>query len=132
MPISDPIADFITRLRNAYRASHDEVSIPASNIKRHISDILKQEGYIEDFTFVPDKRQGFLVVRLRYNEDGEPVVRGLVRQSKPSRRMYISGDSLPKVRGGLGTAVISTSRGVLTDRQARKERIGGEYLFSVW
>ncbi len=132
MSISDPIADFLTRLRNAYRASHQEVSIPASNIKKRISEILKREGYIEDFSYVPDKRQGMLVIRLRYDENGKPVVKGLVRESKPSRRTYVSSDELPKVRAGLGTAVISTSRGVVTDRQARKEKIGGEYLFSVW
>ena len=130
--ITDPIADFLTRIRNASLASKDEVSIPASRIKTRLAEIMKDEGYIEDVTKAPDRLQGFLVLQLRYDEDGRPVIRGLKRESRPGRRVYVSSDELPKVRNGLGTAIISTSRGVMTDRQARGEKVGGEYLCSIW
>ncbi|HUU02576.1 MAG TPA: 30S ribosomal protein S8 [Myxococcota bacterium] len=132
MSMSDPIADFLTRIRNACQAAKDEVTIPASNIKAHLAEILREEGYIEDFTRVPDKLQGLLVVKLRYSDDGKTVIRGLKRESRPGRRVYVGSDDLPKVRNGLGTAVISTSRGILTDKQARRKKLGGEYLCSVW
>ncbi len=132
MSMSDPIADFLTRIRNACQASKDEVLIPASNMKTRLAEILREEGYIEDFTRVPDKLQGLLVVKLRYADDGKTVIRGLKRESRPGRRVYVGSDGLPKVRNGLGTAVISTSRGILTDKQARRQKVGGEYLCSVW
>ena len=130
--INDPISDFLTRIRNAQLAKHSEVTIPASRLKARLAEILKDEGYVEDYTQVPDRLQGVLVVRLRYDEDGIPVIQGLKRESKPGRRIYVSSDTLPKVRNGLGTAVISTSRGVMTDAQARRDKVGGEYLCSIW
>ena len=130
--INDPIADLLTRIRNGSMAAKVEVSIPASNIKNRIAEILKEEGYIEDVTKVPDKLQGLLVLQLRYDDNGLPVIKGIKRESRPSRRVYVASDELPKVRNGLGTAVISTSRGVMTDRQARREKVGGEYLCSIW
>ena len=130
--INDPISDFLTRVRNAYRAYHDEVSIPASRLKTRMAEIMKDEGYISDFTFVPDRRQGLLVIALRYGEGGAPIILGLKRESRPSRRLYVSSDKLPRVRNGLGTAILSTSRGLMTDRQARREKVGGEYLCSIW
>jgi small subunit ribosomal protein S8 len=130
--INDPISDFLTRIRNAYRAYHDEVSIPASGLKTRLAEIMKDEGYIDDVTLVPDRRQGLLVIGLRYGEDGAPIIRGIKRESKPGRRLYVSSDKLPRVRSGLGTAILSTSRGLMTDRQARREKVGGEYLCSMW
>lgn len=130
--ISDPISDFLTRIRNAQTAKHTEVTIPASRLKVRLAEILKDEGYLEDYTQVPDRHQGILVVQLRYDEKGVPVIQGLKRESKPGRRVYVPSDKLPKVRNGLGTAVISTSRGVMTDAQARKDKVGGEYLCSIW
>jgi small subunit ribosomal protein S8 len=130
--INDPIADFLTRIRNAAKARHVDVSIPASKLKGHLAEILKAEGYIEDFTKVPDRLQGLLVVQLRYDEDGKSVIRGIKRESRPGRRIYLGCDDLPKVRNGLGTAVISTSRGLMTDSKARREKVGGEYLCSIW
>ena len=130
--INDPIADFLTRIRNAAKARHVDVSIPSSKIKGHLAEIMKAEGYIEDFTKVPDRLQGQLVVQLRYDEDGKSVIRGIKRESRPGRRIYVARDKLPKVRNGLGTAVISTSRGLMTDSKARREKVGGEYLCSIW
>ena len=132
MSMSDPIADFLTRIRNACQASHEEVNIPASRLKNHIAGIMKAEGYIEDFTTVPDKLQGLLVIRLRYDSEGRPVIRGLKRESRPGRRTYVASEKLPKVRNGLGTAILTTSRGVMTDRQARREKLGGEFICSIW
>jgi small subunit ribosomal protein S8 len=130
--INDPISDFLTRIRNAYRAYHDEVSIPASGLKTRLAEIMKDEGYIDDVTLVPDRRQGLLVIGLRYGEGGAPIIRGIKRESRPGRRLYVSSDKLPRVRNGLGTAILSTSRGLMTDRQARREKVGGEYLCSMW
>jgi small subunit ribosomal protein S8 len=130
--ISDPIADLLTRVRNGYMAKKDEVSVPTSKIKSRVAELLRDEGYIEDVAQVPDKQQGLLVLRLRYDEKGHPVLHGLKRESRPGRRVYVSGYELPKVRNGLGTAIISTSRGVMTDRKARREKVGGEYLCSIW
>lgn len=132
MSMSDPIADFLTRIRNACHASHEEVNIPASRLKGHIAEIMKSEGYIEDCTLVPDKLQGMLVVKLRYDSAGRPVIRGLKRESRPGRRVYVASEKLPKVRNGLGTAILTTSHGVMTDRQARREKVGGEFICSIW
>jgi small subunit ribosomal protein S8 len=132
MSMSDPIADFLTRIRNGCQAAKEEVTIPASNVKTRLAEILKTEGYVEDFTKVPDRKQGMLVVQLRYDQDGRSTIRGIKRESRPGRRIFVGSDELPKVRNGLGTAIISTSRGVLTDRQARREKVGGEYLCSIW
>jgi small subunit ribosomal protein S8 len=130
--VTDTVADLLTRIRNACQASHDEVSIPASNLKARIAEILKDEGFVEDFTLVPDRRQGVLVIQLRYDSDGRSVIRGLKKESKPGRRIYVDSDNLPRVRNGLGTAILTTSKGVMTDRQARREKVGGEYLCSIW
>jgi small subunit ribosomal protein S8 len=130
--VNDPISDFLTRIRNAYQAYHDEVIIPASRLKTRLAEIMKDEGYVSDFTFVPDRRQGILVVVLRYGEGGTPIIRGMQRESRPGRRLYVSSDKLPRVRNGLGTAILSTSRGVMTDRKARRDKVGGEYLCSIW
>jgi Ribosomal protein S8 len=130
--ITDPIGDMLVRIRNAAKAVKDEVAMPASKPKARLAEILKREGYIADFTMVPDRLQGLLVIKLRYDEDGRSVIRGIRRQSRPGRRWYISSDKLPKIRNGLGTAIISTSRGVLTDREARKAKVGGEFICAVW
>ncbi len=130
--INDPIADFLTRVRNAQMAKHEEVKIPASKIKARMAEILRDEGYIESVTKVPDRLQGLLVLNLRYDEKGRPVILGMKRESRPGRRVYVSSKELPKVRNGLGTAIISTSRGLMTDRKARREKVGGEYLCSIW
>jgi small subunit ribosomal protein S8 len=130
--INDPIADFLTRICNACQTAKVEVSIPASNLKARLAEILKAEGYIEDVTRVPDKRQGLLVLQLRYDEDGQPVIRGLKRESRPGRRVYVGVDRMPRIRRGLGTAILSTSKGIMTDRQALREKLGGEYVCSVW
>lgn len=132
MSMTDPIADFLTRIRNACQAGKDEVQVPASNLKAHLAEVLRQEGFIADVTRVPDRRQGLLVMKLRYDENGQSCIRGLKRLSRPGRRWYVSVDRIPRVRNGLGVAVLSTPRGVLTDRQARRERVGGELLCSVW
>jgi small subunit ribosomal protein S8 len=130
--VNDPIADFLVRIRNACHAKKDEVSIPASRFKTQLAEILKSEGFIDDFTTVPDRLQGLLVIQLRYDENGRSVIRGMKRESRPGRRRYVGKDKLPRVRSGLGMAVLSTPRGVMTDRKARLEKVGGEVVFSVW
>jgi small subunit ribosomal protein S8 len=130
--INDPISDFLTRIRNAAHAKKDEVSIPNSKLKVRLAEILKEEGYIDDVTIVPDRLQGLLVVKLRYDEDGVSVIRGMRRQSRPGRRVYLGSQALPKVRNGLGTAILSTSQGLMTDQKARAAKVGGEYICSIW
>lgn len=130
--VTDPIADLLTRIRNASHAKKDEVSIPASRFKANVAEILKDEGFIDDFTVVPDRLQGLLVIRLRYDEDGQPAIRGIRRESRPGRRVFLGTTELPRVRNGLGTGIISTPRGVMTDRKARQEKIGGEFVCSIW
>ena len=132
MSMSDPIADFLTRIRNACQALKDEVSIPSSNLKARLAKILKDEGYIEDFTVVPDRLQNLLVIKLRYDDNGHPVINGLKRESKPGRRLYVNSENIPQVRKGYGTAIISTSKGIVTNQQASRQKVGGEYLCSVW
>ena len=132
MTMTDPIADFLTRLRNANSAYHDEVSLPHSKIKANIAEILKAEGYISDF-HTEDARVGkSLVVQLKYGPSRERSIAGLRRVSKPGLRVYSNVDRLPRVLGGLGVAVLSTSQGLMTDREARQRRIGGEILCFVW
>ncbi|ORX04994.1 30S ribosomal protein S8 [Mycolicibacillus trivialis] len=132
MTMSDPIADFLTRLRNANSAYHDEVSLPHSKLKANIAEILKQEGYITDF-HVEDARVGkTLVVELKYGPNRERSLAGLRRISKPGLRVYAKSTKLPRVLGGLGVAIISTSSGLVTDRQAARQRVGGEVLAYVW
>ena len=132
MQITDPIADLLTRIRNASSAKHDSVEIPASNMKKAICQILLDEGYIKDFTVVEDGKQGVITVTLKYLEGKKPVITGLRRVSKPGLRRYSNVEDMPKVIKGLGVAIASTSKGVMTDRQARKENVGGEILAFVW
>lgn len=132
MQITDTIADLLTRIRNANAAKHDSVEIPKSNMKESIIKILVEEGYVKNYTVIEDGKQGILKVNLKYGEGKTPVIKGLRRVSKPGLRIYSNAEDLPKVLKGLGIAVISTSRGVMTDRQARKENVGGEVLAFIW
>ena len=132
MVLTDPIADFLTRIRNANMAKHDSVEIPASNIKKSLAEILKQEGFIKDYEVTEDGKQGVIKVFLKYGPNGERVIPGLKRISKPGLRNYVSADNLPKVLNGLGIAIVSTSAGILTDKEAREKHIGGEVIAYVW
>lgn len=132
MQITDSIADLLTRIRNASSAKHDTVEIPASNMKKAICQILADEGYIKGFTVIEDGKQGVIKVTLKYGEGKASVITGLRRVSKPGLRIYSNVEDMPKVMKGLGIAVISTSKGVMTDRQARKENVGGEVLAFIW
>ncbi|MCF7802529.1 MAG: 30S ribosomal protein S8 [Candidatus Marinimicrobia bacterium] len=132
MSMTDPIADFLTRIRNASAARHRWVDIPAANLKVRIAVLLKLEGYIKDFVLVEDDKQNILRIYLRYSPDGGPVIERMQRVSKPGRRHYVNAGQLPRVRNGLGVAILTTSRGVITDKQARKERVGGEVLCYIW
>ncbi len=132
MQITDSIADLLTRIRNANTQKHESVEIPASNLKKAIVQILLDEGYIKSFTVAEDGKQGVIKVVLKYTEDKAPVITGLRRVSKPGLRIYSDVENLPKVMKGLGIAIISTSKGVMTDRQARKENVGGEVLAYIW
>ena len=130
--MTDPIADMLTRIRNALVVKHETVEVPASNMKKEIARLLLQEGYITAYEFVEEGVQGKLVITLKYGPHGEKVINGLKRVSKPGLRIYASADNLPKVLNGLGIAIISTSKGMMTDKQARAERVGGEVLAYVW
>jgi small subunit ribosomal protein S8 len=132
MAATDHIADMLTRIRNANLAQHERVLVPASKMKLEIAKILKAQGYIQKYDLVDDKGQGQIRLHLRYLQNGDPVVTGLRRISRPGRRAYVGADRIPRVMGGLGIAMLSTSRGVLTDREARRRRIGGEVLCYVW
>ena len=132
MQITDPIADLLTRIRNASTAKHPSVEIPASNMKKAICQILVDEGYVKSFTVTEDGKQGMIKVVLKYAEGKTPVIKGLRRVSKPGLRIYSGAADMPKVMNGLGIAIVSTSKGIMTDRQARKENIGGEVLAFVW
>ena len=129
---SDPIADLLTRIRNGSRAEHEKVDIPASKLKVRMAEILKVEGFIKNFRVLDDEKQGTLRIYLKYGPGAEKVISGLVRVSTPGRRVYVTHDKIPSILGGMGVALVSTSRGVLTDRDARKERVGGEVLAYVW
>ncbi|MGI6513027.1 MAG: 30S ribosomal protein S8 [Syntrophomonadaceae bacterium] len=132
MVTTDPIADFLTRIRNANMVSHPTVEIPGSKMKLAIAAILKDEGYIKDFEFIEDGRQGIIRVYLKYGPNREKVITGIKRISKPGLRVYVNKDNIPRVLGGFGTAVISTSRGLMTDKRARKEGVGGEVVCYIW
>lgn len=132
MHITDPVADMLTRIRNANSARHDTVDIPASNLKKAIAEILLEEGYIKNFQFIGDSGQGVLRVSLKYASGKEKVITGLRRVSKPGLRVYAGADELPKVLKGLGTAIISTSSGIMSDKKARAANVGGEVLAFVW
>ncbi len=132
MSMTDPIADFLTRMRNAILAKHDRLDVPHSKLKRSICGVLKAEGFIEDFEVVESPPQGVIRVYPRYNREGVPAARRLQRVSKPGRRVYRGADEIKPVLNGLGIAIVSTSKGLLTDRQAREQRIGGEILCELW
>ena len=130
--MTDPIADMLTRIRNALVAKHEAVEVPASNMKKEIARILLQEGYITSYDLVEEGVQGKIVITLKYGPNGEKVISGLKRVSKPGLRIYAQKDKLPKVISGLGIAIISTNKGIVTDREARKLGVGGEVLAYVW
>ncbi|WP_281165936.1 30S ribosomal protein S8 [Liquorilactobacillus sicerae] len=132
MAMTDPIADFLTRIRNASLAKHESVEIPASKIKHDIAEILKNEGFVRDVEYIDDNKQGMIRIFLKYSKDNERVISGIKRISKPGLRSYVKSDAVPKVLNGLGIAILSTSEGVITDKQARAKKIGGEVLAYVW
>ena len=132
MHITDPIADMLTRIRNANSAKHDTVDVPASNMKKAIAQILLEEGYIKNFQLIDDGTQGVIRITLKYGAGKEKVITGLRRVSKPGLRVYAGADELPKVLRGLGIAIVSTSKGVMTDKKAREAHVGGEVLAFVW
>ena len=132
MQITDPVADMLTRIRNANAARHDMVDIPASNLKRAIADILMGEGYIKNVQYIADNGQGVLRVTLKYVGGKEQAITGLRRVSKPGLRVYAGAGEMPRVLRGLGIAIVSTSKGIMTDRRARAEHVGGEVLAFVW
>ena len=130
--MTDPIADMLTRIRNANDAKHDSVDIPASNIKKEVAQILLDEGFIKRYDVLDDEKQGIIRIDLKYGVQNEKVISGIKRISKPGLRVYVKGNEVPRVLGGLGIAIVSTSRGILTDKVARKEGIGGEVVCYVW
>jgi len=132
MFVNDPIADLLTRIRNAQKAGHEVVSVPASRTKIAITHLLREEGFIRNYKCIRDKKQGMLKIALKYREDGVGVIMNLSRVSKPSCRIYLGADKLPYVKSGFGVGIFSTPRGVITDREARKLNVGGEYVCSVY
>lgn len=132
MNITDPIADMLTRIRNANTAKHKTVDIPASNMKKAIAEILFEEGYIKSFEVIENENQGMIRITVKYDEKGNRVIAGLKRISKPGLRVYANRDELPKVLNGLGIALVSTSKGIVTDKKAREQGIGGEVLAYIW
>lgn len=132
MQITDPIADLLTRIRNASSAKHDTVDIPASNMKKAITQILLDEGFIKSYQAIDDNKQGIIRVVLKYGENKSQVITGLRRVSKPGLRIYTNCEDMPKVMKGLGIAILSTPKGIMTDKRARKENVGGEVLAFIW
>jgi small subunit ribosomal protein S8 len=132
MSMTDPIADFLTRIRNGLKSDRDDVEIPHSRFKVELARILREQGYIEDYTVEPARVGEIVRVRLKYTQDRAPVITGIQRVSRPGRRTYVQADEIPKVLGGMGTAIISTSRGVMTGHDARREGVGGEVVAHVW
>ena len=132
MSMTDPIADMLTRIRNANKAKHPTVMIPASTMKKSIAQILLEEGYISDYKVTEDNKQGMIEVTMKYDEDNNRVISGLKRVSKPGLRVYAGKDDVPKVMNGLGVVIMSTSKGIMTNRNARKNHIGGEVICYVW
>lgn len=132
MVMSDPIADMLTRIRNANIVRHETVEIPASKVKKEIAEILKKEGFIRDAEYVQDSKQGIIRLFLKYGSNNERVISGLKRISKPGLRVYTKSQEIPRVLGGLGIAIISTSQGVMTDKEARQSKAGGEVICYVW
>jgi small subunit ribosomal protein S8 len=132
MSLSDPLSDMLTRIRNAGKARLDKVDIPGSRLKTALAEAMKKEGFIRNYKFIKDNKQGILRVYLKYDRDAHHVICGMQRVSKPSRRVYVKGKDIRPVLNGIGISVLSTPRGVLTDRQARKENVGGELLCKIW
>ncbi|MCP1146456.1 30S ribosomal protein S8 [Lysinibacillus endophyticus] len=132
MTMSDPIADMLTRIRNANMVRHEKLEVPASNLKKEIAEILKREGFVRDVEYVEDNKQGIIRIFLKYGRDNERVITGLKRISKPGLRVYAKTNEVPKVLNGLGIALVSTSQGVLTDKEARAKKVGGEILAYIW
>jgi small subunit ribosomal protein S8 len=130
--LTDPISDYLTRIRNALKAGHEEVEIPSSRLKLEMSRILKEQGYITDFGSEPGRVGDLIRIRLKYTQDQQPVISGLERVSRPGRRRYVDRDSVPRVHGGTGTAIVSTSRGVMTGHEATAAGVGGEVVAYVW
>ena len=132
MKVTDPIADMLTRIRNANLAKLEKVDIPSSNLKLEIARVLKDEGYIKNFKLLKDRKQGIVRVYMKYSPDESRVISGLKRVSRPGNRVYVGADEIPRVMGGLGIAIISTSRGVVADRESRKLNVGGEVICYIW
>ncbi|AWZ39447.1 30S ribosomal protein S8 [Ligilactobacillus murinus DSM 20452 = NBRC 14221] len=132
MAMTDPIADFLTRIRNANMVKHESVEVPASKMKKNIAEILKNEGFVRDVEYIEDDKQGIIRVFLKYGKNNERVISGIRRISKPGLRSYVKADEVPKVLNGLGIAIVSTSEGVMTDKDARAKKIGGEVVAYVW
>lgn len=132
MVMTDPIADFLTRIRNVNMAKHESLEVPASKIKRDIAEILKNEGFVRDVEYIDDDKQGIIRVFLKYGKGNERVISGIRRISKPGLRSYVKADAVPKVLNGLGIAILSTSEGVITDKEARAKKIGGEVIAYIW
>ncbi|KYD20707.1 MAG: 30S ribosomal protein S8 [Caldibacillus debilis] len=132
MVMTDPIADLLTRIRNANMVRHESLEVPASKMKREIVEILKREGFIRDFEYIEDNKQGILRIFLKYGPNNERVITGLKRISKPGLRVYAKANEIPKVLNGLGIAIVSTSQGILTDKEARAKNVGGEIIAYVW
>ena len=132
MSMSDPIADLLTRIRNASRARHESVEIPNSKLKAHVADNLKKEGFIHGYELIEDSKQGVLKISLKYDQNNNGVITGLKRLSKPGCRVYVQANKIPKVMSGLGVAILTTSNGVITDKEARQQGVGGELLCEVW
>ena len=130
--LTDPIGDYLTRIRNALKAEHEEVVIPSSRLKREMSRILKEQGYISDFASEQGEKGEVLRVQLRYTEDRDPVISGMERVSRPGRRRYVASAEVPRVQGGMGTTIVSTSSGVMTGHEAKKKGVGGEVVAYVW
>jgi small subunit ribosomal protein S8 len=132
MSMTDPVADMLTRVRNAARAGHRKVDVPSSRMKREVARILKERGFVHNYAYVDDGLQGYLRLYLKYSEDEESAIQGLERVSRPGLRKYVGKNEIPRVLNGLGVAILSTSRGVLTDVEARRDGVGGEYVCRVW
>ena len=132
MSMSDPLADMLTRIRNAGMVRYETVDVPMSNLKVGVAKVLREEGYIKDYQIIEDNRQGVLRIEMKYGPDAEKVISGLRRVSRPGLRKYVKADDIPKVMSGLGISILSTSKGIITDREARRLRIGGEILCEAW
>jgi small subunit ribosomal protein S8 len=132
MKTSDPLSDLLTRLKNGMRAGHERVDVPASRVKEAVLKVLEEEGFVASFRKVQEAGRPVLRVGLKYDHEGEPIVSGIERVSRPGRRVYARAEAIPKVLGGLGVSIVSTSKGIVTDRKARQSRLGGEVLCNIW